>query len=863
MVEDSSRSRGRTNVAGLVVILWLALAGLTFVLIPAVFDLSPAQASAFMWLLWPAAASLAAASLLLVLRLLAPIAAFERALAASGEIGESQLERVAVSSSRLFARLALVGFFGPILLLSFTGLGLVGFAGLPTKAFGTFLVFGLFYGMFAGAMLYLLPQSWLHDACEALASRRPDALAGQGVSFQAKVLLLALLLGTLPAALVGSLSFHTAERLLAQEASRGLWEQLARLNLEVGELIQAKTDRATLERRLTAFGQGLGSDGFVHVGLRTGEFYRSEAAGSLSPQLYRQILLRWAERVPGVVLAGDIADAEDGRLYSYSFAENGELVSIAPVRHTRLRTADSLWWVILGTTLLSMLVALAVGAIFASNAGRKIKSMSNLTEEIARGQLSHDVRVYSDDDLGNLGSGLHTMTENLRRMVRGMTALANQILATCNQLLIKASAISTGAEVQSQSVSETSQAVEELDTNVQSASDNLQVLADSSQEATEAASKVGQSFNRMLSEAAGLQETIDRTGLIVSRMVASVGEVVGNIHDLSEGAGRSAVSMNQMDRSISAVTSSASDTARIARGAIEAAQEGAVAVRRTIDGMDRIVDSTRRASDVIVGLGNRVEDIGSILGVIEEIADQTNLLALNAAIIAAQAGEHGRSFAVVADEIRSLAERTASSTREIAQMINDIQETSGQASSVMRGGVGIVNEGVALAKQAGESLNQILISVQKAAANIEEIAQNTEGQATASENVTREIANVAEMANRITKAAEDQARAVEDLQRAFQMTLATGESLGAQLNQQSQENRLAIAAVASTNDAATRANKAMLGQSSISEGILQAIEQIREIAKNHAMAASEMGQATKALAEKSARLKEEIGEFQV
>ena len=265
---------------------------------------------------------------------------------------------------------------------------------------------------------------------------------------------------------------------------------------------------------------------------------------------------------------------------------------------------------------------------------------------------------------------------------------------------------------------------------------------------------------------------------------------------------------------------------------------------------------------MIERLGERVDEIGKIVQVIDDVANQTNLLALNAAIIAAQAGEHGRSFAVVADEIRSLAERTAASTREISKMIADIQQTSEEAIKVMKGGGTIVNEGVALSQQAGDALQQILGSFQKAAENVEAIAAYTEGQAKSSMTVAQEISHVAQIASQIAHAATEQTRAGDELQSAFQDTLKTSLSLNKLVNQQSQENRLAIAAMAEINESTTRANQALLDQSKVSDGILQAIEQVREIAKNHAKAASEMGEATQLLAEKSSRLKDEIGGFQ-
>ena len=513
--------------------------------------------------------------------------------------------------------------------------------------------------------------------------------------------------------------------------------------------------------------------------------------------------------------------------------------------------------------LVCMLVASVVGFAFANNLSRKVGRMVRFASDLAQGGLKDEVRVFSDDELGDLGANLHSLSENLRRMVRGMTAVANRISDTCSQLLVRASAITTGAEIQSQSVAETSRSVETLNSNVQSASESLLSLATASHETVEAAHKISESFGLMQVESNGLQSIIEQTGLLVSKMYESTAIVGRSVEELNEGARRSALSMKDVDRSISAVSSSAADTARLARQAIDVAQEGEIAVSRTVEGMDRIVGSTKKASEVILGLSNRVEAISSILGVIEEIADQTNLLALNAAIIAAQAGEHGRSFAVVADEIRSLAERTSASTREIAQMINDIQDTSNEASTVMRGGVGIVNNGVALAQQAGDSLSLILSSVQKAAANVEEIANITEAQAKASEMVTRDMGHVADMASRITEHTSNQATASEQLQRSFHETLATSQAMSNQIDQQSMENRQAMASVASMKESAARANEAMLSQSSVSAGIVEKVEQVREIAKNHAMAASEMSESTQALAKKSVRLKEEIDHFQI
>jgi methyl-accepting chemotaxis protein len=856
--EEESSLAFRPKIIALVTGMWVVVATFSYFFIQFVFDFSLEQSTAVSLLLWIGALVAGGLSLALVLRIHKPYVEFLRHHASGGKVPEPVLARAVSAAPRMPMLSALVGLAGPILWMGGTGMLAYLTAEGVRIQIPFLMVLGLFDAMLMSAMLFMLPQVWTRAAQELLAGYRSDALAGQGMSLTWKIGSLGLMLATIPTLLVGSMSYYTADRLLDQQVGRALQERLVDLSFFLDAELAAGTGRLELEQHLTKEADKLGPTTYLHLGTEDGAFFRSERAEPLPPGLYERIQ---AQRAKG--LAGTVVASARAGTFAYAFSDDGRNVVIAPVRSTDEATAHTLLFLIVGITLSSMLVAGMVGLMFARSLGQKLRTMAALAEEVAHGKLSRDVRVVSDDELGVLGASLYGMTANLRRMVRSVTAVAGQIASTCEQLQVKAEAIARGADLQSHAVGETSQSVGELDTNIQSASDNLQRLAESAQETAEAAHKVGESYNLMLTEMAALQDTVERTGQIVGRMVGSFLEVASIIAELSDGAARSATSMSEMDRSISAVTSRAGDTAQIARKAIEAASDGAASVRRTINGMDRIVGSTLTASEVIQGLGNRIEAIGGILGVIEDIADQTNLLALNAAIIAAQAGEHGRSFAVVADEIRSLAERTSTSTREIGQMIADIQEGSGQAIKAMREGMGIVNEGVSLAKQAGDSLNQILTSVQRATQNVEEIAQNTESQAAASELVTREMAQVAEMAGRISQAAVDQTRAGQQLQEAFQGTLQTTRSLSSRVNQQAQESRLALSSVAAMNEAASRAHEAMLAQSTISEGILAAIHRIEQVAKEHAGAAADMGGGTQTLGEKSDRLKEEIAGFDV
>ncbi|MCC6466350.1 MAG: hypothetical protein IT463_13505 [Planctomycetes bacterium] len=176
------------------------------------------------------------------------------------------------------------------------------------------------------------------------------------------------------------------------------------------------------------------------------------------------------------------------------------------------------------------------------------------------------------------------------------------------------------------------------------------------------------------------------------------------------------------------VASRAAAVASAAQQGGEVARQGADVVQRAVDNMQRIAESVRGSATRIEELGRRSAEIGKVIGVITDVADQTNLLALNAAIEAARAGEHGRGFAVVADEVRKLAERTAQATGEIGQAIQAIQRETEQAVHAMRAGSEEVGAGVGLAGTAGRTLNDVVDSYRMMRALVEEIQQVTHRQ---------------------------------------------------------------------------------------------------------------------------------------
>ncbi|MDD2501352.1 MAG: methyl-accepting chemotaxis protein [Geobacter sp.] len=201
----------------------------------------------------------------------------------------------------------------------------------------------------------------------------------------------------------------------------------------------------------------------------------------------------------------------------------------------------------------------------------------------------------------------------------------------------------------------------------------------------------------------------------------------------------------------------------IANRASEMAHGGATVVQETISGMQNIADKVRESAHTVEALGARSDQIGAIVGTIEDIADQTNLLALNAAIEAARAGEMGRGFAVVADEVRALAERTTRATREIGEMIKAIQQETGGAVASMEQGVSEVEKGMDSSRRSGEALQQILEGINEVTMQVHQIATAAEEQTAVTGEISTNIHQITDVVQQTANGAHETADAASML----------------------------------------------------------------------------------------------------
>ena len=453
-------------------------------------------------------------------------------------------------------------------------------------------------------------------------------------------------------------------------------------------------------------------------------------------------------------------------------------------------------------TLVMLALAIAIGLVLALYLARVItrsvgavqKTLASMTDycatDLERGLAAlaaNDLTIpvagrtapierYGSDEIGQTAAVTNTMLEKLRTIIASYEAARAGLAGTVRE--VRAAAVS-----------------------VARTSDELSRAANQS---GAAANQVAQTINQVASGAADQAAGAGHTAEAVHDLTGIIDQVGAGASQTTDKVGLAATALDDMGSAISAVSVACADVERSSGDAAEAAGKGAESVSETVSGMRRIRSVVESASVKVTELGAKSDQIGAIVEVIDDIAEQTNLLALNAAIEAARAGEQGKGFAVVADEVRKLAERSGRATKEIASLIAEVQRGTEDAVHAMAAGTVEVESGAGLADMAGASLTRIseaVIATRQAVRNIttavESMQSASAGVVDASDGIAAIAAQTNQSATRMTDAARNVGDAVQSIAAISEENSAAAEEVSAATEQMSAQSEEVVASAES------------------------------------------------------------------
>ncbi|HRB54307.1 MAG TPA: methyl-accepting chemotaxis protein [Bacteroidia bacterium] len=399
-----------------------------------------------------------------------------------------------------------------------------------------------------------------------------------------------------------------------------------------------------------------------------------------------------------------------------------------------------------------------------------VKMQVSVAEKISEGDLNVDVKVKSDKDV--LNQSFVKVVKTLRDLVSEATMLSKAGVEGRLTTRGNASNFKGGYKEIVQGVNET------LDAVIKPVQDGARVMDEFAtgdftgrvtaeykgehQLIKNSINKMGESVSSIINQ---VKEAVAATASAANEISSSTEQMAAGAQEQSSQATEVAGAVEQMTKTIFETTKNTGQATEASKNAGKSAKEGGHVVEETISGMNRIADVVRKSADTVQALGKSSDQIGEIVQVIDDIADQTNLLALNAAIEAARAGEQGRGFAVVADEVRKLAERTTKATKEIATMIKQIQKDTNGAVDSMQQGTKEVEAGKLLAEKAGTSLQEIIHGAEKVVDIVSQVAAASEEQSSAAEQISKNIESISSVTTQSASGIQQIAHASEDLNR--------------------------------------------------------------------------------------------------
>lgn len=472
---------------------------------------------------------------------------------------------------------------------------------------------------------------------------------------------------------------------------------------------------------------------------------------------------------------------------------------------------------------------------------RPIDILNNTAKEISEGNLVHTMTIKGDDEIASLSRAINAMASNLKDMIFKIRSITNTISSVSSTIASSSHKVLNGADTQKKAVVETAVAIEDLNDSISNIVTNTEGLSALAGDTESSITQINGSIE-MIAENSGIfYEASQETASSVEEMSASIKQIAENLENLSASSEETASAVTEMSASVKEVGMSVNESVALAEKVnTDASKNGLTAINAAMEGIIEIKDTVNALADVISRLRKRSDDIGKILTVIDDVTDQTALLAINAAILSSKAGEHGKGFSVVANEIKDLAERTSASTADITNLIASVQEETKSSFEMTAKGIQSVEKGTVLVNNVKAALNSIIENSVKSAEMAKVIQRATSQEINAINQITAAVHSMTDQISQISLATQEQNTGSKFIIQAAEKMKDISLQVKTTTSEQAQESKQISGAIEDIASQISMIVTATQSQRGRSEDIVSAVDKIHLTADELMKSSAEM-----------------------
>lgn len=493
-----------------------------------------------------------------------------------------------------------------------------------------------------------------------------------------------------------------------------------------------------------------------------------------------------------------------------------------------------------------------------------IKELKDAASALSSGDFSFRTNIRSKDELGELYKDMRSAIRGIGHIIKRESEVSKRVAHVTGLVEKESKKVVDGTQLEGEAISNILSSIEQLNQSVGGIAESVLGVSVSAEQTAASLDEMVVNTEQITKNTIELSGAVDSTSSSIEEMSASIREVAERTEELTISAEETLTATEEINSATKEIESSTRESARLSEKVTsEASTFGMAAMDKATEGMERIKTTVKRTAGFIEKLGERSEEIGKIINVINEITDQTTLLALNAAILAAQAGEHGKGFSVVADEIKDLAERTSYSTQEISDLIQALQSEVRGAVTTMSEGVKTVEAGSILSREAKDALRKIVETSKKSTEMASSIEHATSEQTKGVRFVTDAMENVKDMIGQIAKATSGQTKGVTLIMSAAEKIRDITKHVKNATIEQSEGGKQIYKAMGEVSLMIHDISKAINEQKSGTINILASLEKIKDLPDENRQRAFDMNRNVRSLLQDTELLMTELSRFKI